>query len=99
MKRGARTPEELEMLLEDAFVTRDREALIDLFERGAVLVSGDVPEARGEEEIARLATALWDRHRTYVADPRRVLQVRGTALVLADRGITIARRGRDGAWR
>lgn len=99
MKRGARTPEELETLLEDAFVIRDREALTELFENGAVLVSSDVHEARGEEEIARFARALWDRGRTYVADPRRVLQARDTALVVADRGINVARRGSDGAWR
>ena len=99
MKRGARTPEELETLLEDAFVIRDREALIELFENGAVLVSGDVQEARGEEEIARLTSALWDRDHTYVADPHRILQARDTALVVADEGINVARRGSDGAWR
>ena len=99
MKRGASTPEGLETLLEDAFVIRDGEALIGLFENGAVLVSHDVQEARGEEEIALFASALWDRDYTYVADPRRILQARDTALVVADRGINVARRGRDRAWR
>jgi hypothetical protein len=99
MKSGARTPEELETLLEDAFVIRDRGALIDLFESRAVLVTGDLQEARGEERIARLAEALWDREHIYVADPRRVLQARDTALVMADRGINVARRGSEGAWR
>ena len=99
METGARTPEELETLLEDAFVIRDAEALIELFENGAVLVGGDVREARGEEEIARFASALWDRDHTYVADPHRILQARDTALVVADRGVNVARRGSDGAWR
>ena len=99
MKRGARTPEELETLLEDAFVIRDREALIELFENGAVLVGDDVQEARGEEEIAQFASALWDSDHTYVADTRRVLQARDTALVVADGGINVARRGSDGGWR
>jgi hypothetical protein len=99
MKQGARTPEELETLLEDAFVTRDRSALTQLFENGAVLVCGNVREARGEEEIARFATALWDRDRTYVAEPGRVLQARDIALVVADGGISVARRGGDRAWR
>ena len=99
METGARTPEELETLLEDAFVIRDGEALIELFENGAVLVSSDVQEARGEEEIARLAAALWDRDHTYVADLHRILQARDTALVVADGGINVARRGRDGVWR
>ena len=104
---GARTPEELETLLEDAFVTRDPAAVAGLFERGAVLVAGDGrpggregPAARGPAAIARLAAALWARDRTYVADPRRVLQARDTALVVAGRGsLTVVRRGSDGAWR
>lgn len=100
MKPGARTPEELETLFEDAFLTRDREALTGLFEDGAVLIAGDRPqEARGGDEIARCATAMWERERMYVADPRRILQARDTALVVADRGINVARRGSDGAWR
>lgn len=96
---GARTPEELETLFEDAFVTRDRAALAQLFEAGAVLTVGDGPLARGGEEIARLATAMWEGGRTYIADPRRVLQARDIALVVAERGISVVRRGSDGAWR
>jgi hypothetical protein len=99
MRPGACTPEELETLFEDAFVIRDREALAQLFEDGAVLVAGDgLHEARGEE-IARFSTEMWERECTYVADPRRILQARDTALVVADRGINVARRGSDGAWR
>ncbi len=99
MKQGACTPEELETLLEDAFVTRDRAALTQLFENGAVLVGSNMREARGEEEISQFATTLWDRDRTYVADPGRVLQARDIALVVADGGINVARRGSDRAWR
>ena len=57
MNSGARTPEELETLFEDAFVIRDREALAEL------------------------------------------LQARDSALIVADRGINVARRRRDGTWR
>ena len=100
MRPGARTPEELETLFEDAFVMRDREALAELFEAGAVLASSDgLPEARGGEEIVRYATAMWGGERTHLADPRRVLQARDTALVVAERGINVVRRGSDGAWR
>ena len=95
---GARTPEELETLFEDALVIRDRAALTELFEAGAVLVAGDSPLARGGEEIARLVMALWDGDRTYVADPQRVLQARDIALVAAERGVNVMRRGSDGAW-
>jgi hypothetical protein len=100
MRPGARTPEELETLLEDAFVIRDREALGQLFEDGAVLVADDGGwEARGGDEIARLAREMWAHDRTYLADPRRVLQARTTGLVLTRRGINVVRRGSDGAWR
>ncbi len=97
---GARTPEELETLFEDAFLLRDHEELAQLFEEGAVLVAGGgLKEARGGKEIARLTTEMWDLERTYLADPRRVLQVRDTALVLAGGTINVARRGDDGSWR
>jgi hypothetical protein len=100
MEAGASTPEELETMFEDAFVIRDREALRLLFEDGAVLAAGGgLGEARGADQIARVAAAIWERERTYVADPRRVLQARDTALILGDRGINVVRRGADGAWR
>jgi ketosteroid isomerase-like protein len=100
MRPGARTPEELETLFEDAFVVRDSEALAQLFEDDAVLVAHDgKAKARGGEAIAHLATAIWEGDRTYLADPRHVLQARDTALVVAKRSINVVRRGRDGAWR
>jgi hypothetical protein len=98
MRQGARTPEELEALLEDAFVVRDRDAVAELFEDGAVLVR-DRREARGGDEIARWAREMWARERTYLAEPRRVLQARDTGLVLTRHGINVVRRGTDGAWR
>jgi ketosteroid isomerase-like protein len=98
MGAGARSPEELETLLEDAFVVRDRGALARLFEDGAVLMDGS-REARGGEQIARFAMAMWERDRTYLADPRQILQARDTALVVADRGINVVRRDSDGSWR
>lgn len=100
MKPGARTPEELETLLEDAFVVRDRGALAGLYEDGAVLgATGGRAEARGVNQIARFAAALWDRDLTYLADPRRVVQARNTALVLACRGVHVAHRSPAGRWR
>ncbi len=100
MSWGAQTPEELETLFEDALVIRDRVALAELFEVGAVLVADDGRRsARGREEIARLAAQMWECGHGYVADPRRVLQARDTALVVAEGGINVLRRGGDGAWR
>jgi hypothetical protein len=100
MRPGARTPEELETLMEDAFVVRDRDALVELFEDGAVFVTGEGPrEARGGEEIGRSATTMWESDGLYLAEPRWVVQARDTALVVGRRGINVVRRGSDGAWR
>lgn len=98
MSAGARTPEELETLFEDALLVRDETVLSRLFEDDALLV-GAGGRARGGEEIVRWARELWARGRTHVADPRRVLQARDTALVVASGGISVVRRGSDGAWR
>jgi hypothetical protein len=100
MDAGARTPEELETLLEDAFVLQDHHALAQLFIRdGSLVAGGGLPEARGHEQIREVATQLWDLDRGYIADARRILQVRDTALVVAGRAINVARRGGDGFWR
>ena len=100
MRTGAHTPEELESLLEDAFVTCDANAVGEMFEEGAVLVAAEGGrEARGSEDIARLARKLLRADRTYVAEPRRVVQARDTALVLASGSLSVVRRGDDGGWR
>jgi hypothetical protein len=97
---GASTPEELETLLEDAFVTRDGGAVADLFEEEAVLAADDGgPPARGGDQIARPFTAIWQANHKFVAQPQRILQASGTALVVADASISVVRRGSDGAWR
>jgi hypothetical protein len=99
MSAGARTPEELETLFEDTLLLRDRQALAELFENGAVLVAGDDRSARGGEEIARLALATWEGDGTYVAHSQHVIQARDIALVVAEQGINVVRCGRDGVWR
>jgi hypothetical protein len=100
MPAGARSPEELETLLEDAFVVGDPHALAQLFQPGAMLVAGGgLPEARGHRQIARVAIHLWELERLYLADPRRVLQAHNTALVVSGRATNVVRRGTDGCWR
>src|ERR687893_450884 len=96
---GARTPEELETLFEDALLLRDHQVLTALFESGAMLVMGDDQPVRGGEAIARAALATRDGIGPYIADPRRVLLARTSALVVTDRGINVMHRGDDGAWR
>jgi ketosteroid isomerase-like protein len=97
MSTGASTPEELETLLEDAFVTRDAEALAAVFADGAVLGVGTAA-ARGAAAIRELAAELCEADRTYLAAPRRVVQARDLALVLGDEAISVARRASDGGW-
>jgi hypothetical protein len=100
VRQGARTPEELEALFEDAFVLRDAAAVTRLFEARALLVaSGLAGEARGKGEIALSAPSLWAHDSTYVADLRRVVQAHDIALVLAGQSTNVVRRGNDGAWR
>jgi hypothetical protein len=100
MRHGARTPEELEALFEDAFVLRDPRAVAPLFEARALLVArGVTSEVRGSDEIAVSVPALWSRDFTYVARPGQVAQAHDVALVLATGGTSVVRRGSDGAWR
>jgi mannose-6-phosphate isomerase-like protein (cupin superfamily) len=96
---GARTPEELETLFEDALLLRDRQVLTALFETGATLAMGSDQPVRGGEAIARAALARRTGIGAYVADPRRVLLARDSALVVTDRGVNVMQRGADGAWR
>jgi len=96
---GARTPEELETLFEDALLVRDHQVLTALFESGATLVMGGQQPVRGGEAIARAALATRDGIGAYVADPRRVLLARDSALVVTDRGVNVMQRGADGSWR
>ena len=99
MAAGARTPEELDELLEDAFVLRDSTVLEALFHAGAVIAERGGLQARGHDAISRGLAELWERGCTYVARTRRVLQTHETALVVADAGIHVLRRDSDGAWR
>lgn len=100
MSAAARTPEELETLLEDAFVLRDPEALALLFHPDAVLASGDgSPEARGRDQITRTVRALWAQNRTYLANPWRIIQEGDTALVLSGHTTNVLTRGDGRTWR
>jgi hypothetical protein len=97
---GARTPEELELMFEDAFVLHDQEVLAQLFEPGALLhPAGWRGPAHGREQIEHLVLDLWHHHVVYVADPQTVLQLGDTALIIGDVAINVVRRGPDGTWR
>lgn len=94
----ARSPEELETMLEDAFVVHDGDALAQLFEPDAV-VHTPIREARGREQIDLLIHGLWRRQVTYLADPVAILQEWGIALIVSDLSTNVARRDPNGNWR
>jgi hypothetical protein len=94
----AGSPEELETMLEDAFVVHDHDAVRWLFEPSAVLRTAR-EEARGREQIDVLIHRLWGRQVTYLADPAAILHQRGIALIVSDLAVNVARRGSDGSWR
>lgn len=94
---GARTPEELNTLLEDALIVSDPAGVEPLYESDAVLLTGDAPlEARGSTAIATVLTELHDR--SYVATPGLVLRSRDLALTIGA-GVHVLRRGPDRSWR
>ena len=97
MAPGARTPEELETLLEDAFVMRDGAAVVDLFEPDG-LVAAHARNTARSAAIGPFVADLWAQDLTYLARPERVLQARDTALIVAERAISVIRR-RDDHWR
>ena len=99
MQRGAATPEELEMLFEDASILRDRTALTDLFTDEAVFgMVGDRREERGAEAIVGRIDRLWRTGHIHVADVHRVFQSEQIALAVGH-AINVSRRCHDGAWR
>ena len=100
MSLGGLTPEDLDTLMEDAFVLRDGGDFAQLFEDMGVLVLGSGrPEARGRENIARAAGQVWAEAGRYTARPRRIVQCDDTALLVGDGAVSVARRGRDRSWR
>jgi hypothetical protein len=93
MSGGARDPEELETLFEDALLLGDHDALRDIFEAGAIVVTAAGAELRGRDEI------VLGPHEPLVAGCARVLQAGRTALLLGPRTVSVVRRGADRAWR
>jgi mannose-6-phosphate isomerase-like protein (cupin superfamily)/ketosteroid isomerase-like protein len=99
MTQGAPTPEDVDTFLEDVFVLRDPTMVDAVFDDDAVLVEAGGLGARGGEAIARAVAALWAGDAMYVAHAHRVLQAGDTALVVADAGLHVLRRGDDRTWR
>ncbi len=97
-RSGARTPEELEILLEDALMVRNLVALATLFDVDSALAAKGEHPSRGGVEAARRALVLWDAEHSYLAITHPVLATRDVALVLGEHGVNVMRRDRDGGW-
>lgn len=98
MESGGRTPEELETLLEDACVLRDGSAFAGLFEEHGLLVVGGAL-SRGQAEIARAGSLIWNPCNNYVAETRRIFQARRTVLILGEHATSVVVRDRYETWR
>lgn len=90
---AAESPEELEILLEDALVLQDDAAVAALFEKGGVLVerSGCV---RGRNQVAHLLAK-----QQYLAAPCSVTVVNNIAIVVGPHTVNVSCRDPGGGWR
>jgi hypothetical protein len=89
----ARSPEELETLLEDALVLQDGAEVAALFEDGGVLVDGS-GRVHGRNQVARVLA-----QHDYVASPQSVTMVSNVAIVVGSRTINVSCRAPGGGWR
>jgi hypothetical protein len=89
----AGSPEELEILLEDALLLHDAFAVAALFEDRGVLVTGP-GSVIGPAEAANALT-----EHTFVASPHSATLVGDIAVVVGDRTVNISCRGTDRRWR
>lgn len=87
------SPEELEVLLEDALLLHDATAVADLFEDRGVVITGPGSVTRR----AQAADALAERD--FIASPRSVTVLDDIAVVVGDQTVNISCRGTDRRWR
>jgi hypothetical protein len=90
---AAVSPEELEILLEDALLLHDAAAVAALFEDRGVLVTG--PGSITGRTQAADALAEYD----FIASPRSVTLLHDIAVVVGDHTVNISCRGTDRRWR
>jgi hypothetical protein len=95
----ARTPDDLDALLEDASVLGDPEGFRPLYDDRALLVDPWGRESRGADEIAGAFRTLRLREGAYVACASRVVRNGSSALVVATGGTHVLQRTADRVWR
>jgi hypothetical protein len=89
----ASSPEELEILLEDALIMHDAAAVAALFEDRGVLVT--VPGS----VVGPAQAAIALEEHTFVASPHSATLVGDIAVVVGDHTVNISSRGTDRRWR
>jgi hypothetical protein len=89
----AGSPEELEILLEDALLLHDATAVAALFDDRGVLVTGPGSVLGPADAANALA------EHTFVASPHSATLVGDIAVVVGDRTVNISCRGTDRRWR
>ncbi len=89
----AQSPEELELLLEDALVLQDDAAVAALFEEGGVLVDRSRC-VRGRSQVAYLLA-----QQDYLAAPCSVTVVKNVAIVVGPQTVNVSCRDPGGGWR
>ena len=89
---GAGSPEELEVLLEDALILQDGAAIACLYDEQGVVINEAGCVQR--HDALRLLSPL-----RFLALPRSVTVVRDVAVVVGDHTVNVSCRGDDGGWR
>jgi ketosteroid isomerase-like protein len=93
---GAACPEELEAILEDAFLLRDASMITSLFDNDAVLLTRATSQVHGRSAIAQVIIDHLLDGGSYVAAPQVVMQFGRLALIISGTATSVARRGPDG---
>jgi hypothetical protein len=89
----AASPEELEVLLEDALLLHDAAAVAALFEDRGILVTGPGSVTARAQAADALAAC------GFIASPRSVALLDDIAVVVGDHTVNISCRGTDRRWR
>jgi hypothetical protein len=93
---GAASPEELEIMLEDACLYCDASALTTLFDNDAVLLTRASSQVRGRFAIAEVIIDHLRDGGSYVAAPHLVMQSGRLALIISSTATSVALRSPDG---
>jgi hypothetical protein len=93
---GPACPEELEAMLEDAYLLGDAALVGNLFDIDAVLLAQGTSQVRGRLAITKVIMNQLRNGGSYVGAPQLVMQSGQLALIISHAATSVARRGPDG---